>query len=45
MENYWTGNPNDTTTAISETLMKSVIKSLDALQKNPDDYQSRANLA
>jgi alcohol dehydrogenase YqhD (iron-dependent ADH family) len=25
--------------------MKSVIKSLDALQKNPDDYQSRANLA
>jgi alcohol dehydrogenase YqhD (iron-dependent ADH family) len=45
MENYFTGISQETTTAVSEALMKTIIKSLDTLQTNPNDYLSRANLA
>lgn len=45
MENYFTGTFQETTSAVSEALMKTIIKALDILQKNPNDYPSRANLA
>ena len=45
MENYFTGKLQETTSAISEALMKTIIKSLDILQEKPNDYTSRANLA
>ncbi|MDR0926875.1 MAG: iron-containing alcohol dehydrogenase [Ignavibacteria bacterium] len=45
MENYFTGTYQETTIGILESLMRTLIKSLDALQVSPNNYEDRANLA
>lgn len=45
MEVYCTGTENDEVTlAVSEALMRSLIKACDTLKENPKDYHARANL-
>jgi alcohol dehydrogenase len=44
LENYFMGADQETTLAIDEALMRTIIRMTDALQKNPKDYDSRANL-
>ena len=45
MEHYFLGHDEETTIAIDEALMGSIIKATDALQANEKDYAARANLA
>ncbi len=45
MELYFAGDSAEATLSINEALMRTVIKSVDELQKDPNDYDSRANLA
>jgi alcohol dehydrogenase YqhD (iron-dependent ADH family) len=45
MENYFVGKQQETTIAISEALMNTIIKCIDGLQKDPNCYLCRANLA
>lgn len=45
MENYFGGVDEESTLSINEALIKTVIKSVDALQINEQDYKGRANLA
>jgi alcohol dehydrogenase YqhD (iron-dependent ADH family) len=45
MEFYFVGTVEETTIAINEALMKTIISMVDKLQVNPEDGVSRANLA
>ncbi|MDF2634330.1 MAG: butanol dehydrogenase [Pelosinus sp.] len=45
MEFYFVGTVEETTIAINEALMKTIISMVDKLQVNPKDEASRANLA
>jgi alcohol dehydrogenase YqhD (iron-dependent ADH family) len=45
MEFYFVGTVEETTIAINESLMKTIISMVDKLQVNPEDGVSRANLA
>lgn len=45
MEYYFLGHDEETTIAIDEALMNSIIKVTDILQKNEKDYAARASLA
>ncbi len=45
MEFYFMGNGDEVTLSLDEALMKTIIDSINALQKDPDDYNARANLA
>jgi alcohol dehydrogenase YqhD (iron-dependent ADH family) len=45
MEQYFSGQYADATMSMAEGLIASIIRSTDLLQKNPQDYQARANLA
>ncbi len=45
-EVYFTATPDDEVTlALNESLIRTLIKSCDKLQKNPKDYEARANLS
>nr|WP_319493912.1 iron-containing alcohol dehydrogenase [uncultured Desulfobacter sp.] len=44
MEQYFSGDDNNTTDYIIEALLKSSIDNLRAALKNPEDYESRSNL-
>lgn len=44
MEQYFSGNDNNTTDYIIESLLKSSIDNVRAALKNPEDYESRSNL-
>jgi hypothetical protein len=44
-ESYFGGNYEESTLSINEALLKTIIISVDNLQKNENDYNSRANLA
>lgn len=45
MESHFLGTNEETTIALNESLMKTIIKCLDTLQVDPSDYSARANLA
>jgi alcohol dehydrogenase len=45
MEYYFLGRTEEVTIALDEALMRTVIRVVDLLQKDPTDYDSRANLA
>ncbi|RJP18406.1 MAG: iron-containing alcohol dehydrogenase [Candidatus Omnitrophota bacterium] len=45
MEFHFMGTIEETTIALNESLMRSIIKTVDRLQENPADYNSRASLA
>lgn len=45
MEFYFASTDQEVSISISEALIKSIIKSLDILQSNPNDYSALANLA
>lgn len=45
MENYFVAKEQLVTMSYDESLMRSIIEVTDALQNNPNDYNSRANLA
>ncbi|MFH1589154.1 MAG: iron-containing alcohol dehydrogenase [archaeon] len=45
MEYYFTCKNEETVMALDESLLKSVVKSCDALQKNEEDYEARSSLA
>lgn len=45
MENYFLGNIEEVTLAVDEALMRTIIKCVDNLQREPDNYNSRASLA
>jgi alcohol dehydrogenase YqhD (iron-dependent ADH family) len=45
MEFYFLGRVEETTIALDESLMKTIIRTLDRLQADPGDYDNRANLA
>ena len=45
MEYYFLGSTEEVTIAVDEALMRTAIKAVDALQKDPSDYDARANLA
>jgi alcohol dehydrogenase YqhD (iron-dependent ADH family) len=45
MEFYFLGSVEETTIAIDECLLRTIIRTLDRLQADPGDYDSRANLA
>lgn len=44
MEQYFSGDDNNTTDYVIESLLKSSIDNLRSALKNPEDYQSRSNL-
>ena len=44
MEQYFSGDDNNTTDYVIEALLKSSIDNLRAALKNPEDYESRSNL-
>lgn len=44
MEQYFSGNDNNTTDYIIEGLLKASIDNVRAALKNPEDYESRSNL-
>lgn len=44
MEQYFSGNDNNTTDYIIESLLKSSIDNVGTALKNPEDYASRSNL-
>jgi len=44
MEQYFSGNDNNTTDYIIESLLKSSIDNVRAALNNPEDYESRSNL-
>lgn len=44
MEQYFSGNDNNTTDYVIESLLKSSIDNVRAALKNPEDYESRSNL-
>lgn len=44
MENYFLGRDEETSMAICEALMRSIIISTDQLQRAPRDYNARSNL-
>jgi len=43
-ENYFMGRCQETSMAVAEALMRTIIKMVDRLEHKPDDYDSRANL-
>jgi hypothetical protein len=45
MEYYFLGTTQETTLAVNEALIKTVIKSVDILQDDPEHYAARADLA
>jgi hypothetical protein len=45
MEFYFLGTTEETTIALDEALMRTLIKTVDKLQKDPTHYELRANLA
>jgi alcohol dehydrogenase len=45
MELYFAGSDAETTLAINEALMRTIIKSMNILQENEKDYSARAELA
>jgi len=45
MEYYFVGGESETTLALDESLSRTIIRMTDQLRENPDDYESRANLA
>ena len=45
MEFYFLGSQEETTLALDEALMRTIISMTHKLQRNPFDYQARANLA
>jgi len=45
MENYFMGSDEEATLGINESLMRTIIKSIDSLHLNGKDYNARANLA
>ncbi|MFC1546179.1 iron-containing alcohol dehydrogenase [bacterium] len=45
MELYFIGGESETSLALDESLIRSIIKMTDSLKNNPGDYNSRANLA
>jgi len=45
MEFYFVGTTEETAIALDEALTKSILVATDRLQENPNDYESRANLA
>jgi len=44
MENYFLGRDEETSMALCEALMRSIIISTDQLQRAPEDYNARSNL-
>lgn len=44
MEQYFSGNDNNTTDYVIESLLKSSIDNVRVALKNPEDYESRSNL-
>jgi len=44
MENYFLGRDQETSMALAEALMRTIMKLVDKLQHSPEDYDSRANL-
>ena len=44
MENYFMGTDQEVSLAMNEALMRTIMNMLDRLQKNPKDYNARANL-
>jgi hypothetical protein len=44
MENYFMGTDQEVTLSTSEAVMRTIMDMLDRLQKNPKDYNARANL-
>ncbi len=44
MEYYFLGEGDEITLSVNEAIIKSIINSLDKLQKDPKKYQERANL-
>jgi alcohol dehydrogenase YqhD (iron-dependent ADH family) len=45
MEFYFLGTEEETTIALDEAIMRTVIQSVNGLQKDPSNYEQRANLA
>lgn len=45
MENYFMGTNQEVTISYDESLMRSIILNTDKLKAEPDNYDSRANLA
>ncbi len=45
MEFYFIGKPGDTTVAVNTSVSRTIIRSVDELQRSPGDYEARANLA
>jgi alcohol dehydrogenase YqhD (iron-dependent ADH family) len=45
MEYYFLGINEETTLALDESLMKTIIKETDKLKENEDDYNARSNLS
>ena len=44
MENYFLAHDEEATLGINESLMNTIIKMVGLLQRNPNDYNARANL-
>ncbi len=44
MEQYFSGNDDNTTDYLLEAIMKSLIKSAKIAVKNPEDYEARSNI-
>lgn len=44
LENYFMGEDQEVSLSMEEALIKTIFKMTDALQKNPKDYDARANL-
>ncbi len=45
MENHFIGTKEETTLSVNEGLMRAIIKTVDTLVVDPNDYDSRASLA
>lgn len=45
MEFYFIGKPTDTTVAVNTAVSRTIIESVDQLQRDPADYDARASLA
>lgn len=44
MEQYFSGNDDNTTDYVAEAVMNSLVKSARAALKNPEDYEARSNI-
>jgi len=45
MEFYFIGKPEDTTVSVNTAVSRTIVHAVDTLQREPDDYAARANLA